>query len=71
MNVLRHKRFFCSAVYDEDFLRWDESGGSGGKNGRNLDESGRFGAKNGRNLDFSVELSWMQLYSRVKGIDFI
>ena len=33
MDVLRHKRFGCSAVYDKDFLRRDESGGFGAKTG--------------------------------------
>ena len=33
MDVLRHKRFGCSAVYDQDFLRWNESGGFVAKNG--------------------------------------
>ena len=27
MDVLHHKRFGRSAVYDKAFLRWDESGG--------------------------------------------
>ena len=27
MDVLHHKRLGCSAVYDKDFLRRDESGG--------------------------------------------
>ena len=31
MDVLRHKRFGCSTVYDKDFLRKDESGGFGAK----------------------------------------
>ena len=33
MDVLRHKRFGCSAVYDKDFLRRDESGSFGARNG--------------------------------------
>ena len=39
MDVLRHKVFGCSSVYDKDFLRQDESGGFGGGNGRNFDFS--------------------------------
>ena len=31
MDVMRHKIFGCSAVYDMDFLRRDESNGFGGK----------------------------------------
>ena len=49
INVLQYKRSGCSAVYDKDFLRWDESGSSGAKNGRNFDESSNLKAKNGRN----------------------
>ena len=33
MDVLCHKRFGCSAVYDKDFLRQDTIGGFGAKNG--------------------------------------
>ena len=57
MDVLCHKRFGCSADYDKDFLRWDESGSFGAKNGQNLDKSGSFLAKNGHTLDFSAELA--------------
>ena len=45
MYMLRHKMLGCSSVYDEDFLRRDESGGLWGGNGQNLDESGGFGGK--------------------------
>ena len=45
MGVLSHKMFGCSAVYDKDFLRRDESGGFGAKNGRNFDERGGFWGK--------------------------
>ena len=45
MYMLRHKMLGCSSVYDEDFLRRDESGGLWGGNGQNLDESGGFGEK--------------------------
>ena len=45
MDVLRHKRFVCSAIYDKDLLRRDESGGFWSKNGRNLDEIGSFSEK--------------------------
>ena len=54
MDVLRHKRFVYSAVYDKDFLGRDESGGFWGRIGRNLDESGGFWSKNGQKLDFSA-----------------
>ena len=47
MDVLRHKRFGYSDVYDKDLLRWYEIRGFGAKNGQNLDESGGFVAKNG------------------------
>ena len=43
MDVLRRKRFGCSAVYDKDFLRRNESGGFGAKNGLKFDESGGLG----------------------------
>ena len=46
MDVLRHKRFGCSTVYDKDFLKWDESGGFWVRNGKNMDESGGFLEKN-------------------------
>ena len=52
MDVLHHKMFGCSAVYDKDFLRRDEIGGFWAKNGQNLDESGDYWAKNGQNLIF-------------------
>ena len=45
MDVMRHKRFGCFAVYDNDFPRQDESGGFWTKNGQNSDESSGFGAK--------------------------
>ena len=57
MDVLHHKGFGCSAVYDKDFLRRDEIGVFWSKNGRNLDESGGFWSKNGQILDFSAELA--------------
>ena len=57
LDVLRHKRFGCSAVYNKDLLRRDESGGFWAKNGKSLDESGGLWSKNGQNLDFSVELA--------------
>ena len=57
MDVLRHKRFGCSAVYNNDFLVRDEIGGFWAKNGQNLDESGDYWAKNGQNLIFSAELA--------------
>ena len=57
MDVLRHKRFVYSAVYDKDFLGRDESGGFWGRIGRNLDESGGFWSKNGQKLDFSAKLA--------------
>ena len=71
MDVLLHKSFGCSSVYDKYFLRWNKSGSFGAKIGQNLDERVGFGAKNGQNLDFSAELARMQLYSRVKGIELI
>ena len=48
MDVLRHKNFGYSAVYDKGLLRWDESGRFGAKSGQNLDESGGFRAKSGQ-----------------------
>ena len=45
MDVMCHKIFDCSAVYDKDLLRRDESGGFWAKNGRSLDESGGYGQK--------------------------
>ena len=59
MDVLRHKSFGCSAVYDKDFLRRDESGGFGGEMGKD------------KRIVFYAKLAWMQPYSRVKGIEFI
>ena len=59
MDVMSHKRFGCSDVYDKYLLQWNESGGFGAKNGQNLGESGGFwgGGGGGQNLDFSAELS--------------
>ena len=57
MDVLHHKRFGFSAVYDKDFLRRDEIGGFWAKNGKKLDERGGYWAKNGQNLIFSAELA--------------
>ena len=34
MDMLRHRRFGCYAVYDKAFLRRDESGGFWANNGR-------------------------------------
>ena len=45
MDVLRHKTFGCSAIYDQHFLRQDESSSFWGGNGKSLDESGSFGGK--------------------------
>ena len=42
MDVMSHKRFGCSDVYDKYLLQWNESGGFGAKNGQNLGESGGF-----------------------------
>ena len=52
MDMLRHKSFGCSDVYDNNFLRRDESRGLGGESGQNLDESGGFWAINRQNLNF-------------------
>ena len=45
MDVLRHKTFGCSAIYDQHFLRQDESSSFWGGNGQSLDESDSFGGK--------------------------
>ena len=57
MDVLCHKKFGCSPVYDKDILRRDENGGFGAKNGQILDENGLFWAKIGQTLDFSTKLA--------------
>ena len=45
MDVLRHKRFGCSDVYDSDLLRRDESGGFVAKYGKNWMNAAAFGGK--------------------------
>ena len=52
MDVLRHKRFGYSSVYDKDLLRRDESGGFWGESGQHFGKSGGFWAKNGQFLFF-------------------
>ena len=56
MYVLHHKRFGCSTVYDKDYIRRDEISGVWAKMEK---------------IGFSAELTLMQPYSRVKGIEFI
>ena len=43
MDVLRHKSFGGSTVYDKDFFRQDKRGGFGANNVRNLAERGGCG----------------------------
>ena len=57
MDVMRHKRFGCSNVYDTDFFRQDESGGVGAKMDKFWMKAAAFGKKNGQNLDFSAEIA--------------
>ena len=47
MDVLHRIRFGCFAVYDKDFLRRDESGSFGAKDGKKLDEISGFGGGEG------------------------
>ena len=57
MDVLRHKRFGCSAVYDKDLLRRSENGGFGAKNWQILDERGGFGGVERTNFRFFCQYS--------------
>ena len=67
---MRHEIFGCSAVYDKDFLRLDESGWLGQK----MDEICMKVAAFGQEMDniyIYAKLSWIQPYSCVKGTEFI
>ena len=45
MDLLRHKRFGCSAVYDKDFLRQDEAAAFGQKLDKIWMKAADFGKK--------------------------